>query len=89
MPKPPNSDLFNETQINLQSYKIDPVTLVDEVSSTEYYIGISHNTKDESRPNWKIKKIWKDGTTWRFEYPDGRQEFKFIWSDRLSYTYSA
>lgn len=77
-----------DLDVNLQSYKVDPITLVDEISATEYYIGVSRNTKDENRPNWKIKKIWKDGTTWRFEFPDGEQKFKFVWADRLSYTYS-
>jgi len=78
-----------DTDINLQSYKVDPVMLVDEISSTEYYVGHSRNTKDESKSHWRIKKIWKDGTTWRFEFPDGDQRFKFIWANRLSYTYSA
>ena len=78
-----------DTEIDLQSYKVDPVTLVDEISSIEYYIGISKNTKDETKSHWRIKKIWKDGTTWRFEFPDGDQRFKYIWTQRLSYTYSA
>lgn len=78
-----------DSDINLQSYKVDPVMLVDEISSTEYYIGISRNTKDQTKQHWKIRKIWKDGTTWRFEYPNGDQRFQFVWNDRLSYTYSA
>jgi hypothetical protein len=89
MPQPPNSNLFTETDMGVNSYKIDPVTLVDEISSIEYYIGVSQNGSDANRPNWRIKKIWKDGTTWRFEFPDGRQEFKFVWNLRLTYTYTA
>lgn len=82
---------FDKTdfEIDLQSYKVDPVMLVDEISSTEYYVGHSRNTKDQTKTNWRIKKIWKDGTTWRFEFPYGDQRFKFVWDDRLSYTYSA
>lgn len=82
---------FDKTdfEIDLQSYKVDPVMLVDEISSTEYYVGHSRNTKDQTKANWRIKKIWKDGTTWRFEFPNGSQRFEFIWDNRLSYTYSA
>jgi hypothetical protein len=86
MPFP--SNLFNEIELNAQSYKIDPAMLVDEISSTEYYVGISNNSKDTNKAVWRIKKIWKDGTTWKFDFPDGRQEFVFVWNDRLSYTYA-
>jgi hypothetical protein len=78
-----------QLDMNVQQHNIDAVMLVDELSSIEYYIGVSRNTKNEGKANWRIKKIWKDGTTWRFEFPEGDQDFKWVWGDRLTYTYSA
>ena len=63
--------------------------LVDELSSTEFYIGTSKNDKDPARPYWRIKRIYKIGSVWKFEFPNGDQDFKYVWDDRLSYTYSA
>ncbi len=31
-----------DLDVNLQSYKVDPITLVDEISATEYYIGVNN-----------------------------------------------
>jgi hypothetical protein len=70
-----------------QFHNIFPVMLVDEVSSEEFYIGISKRHNDQSKPDWQIKRIWKVGTVWNFGFPDGKQDFKFIWDNRLSYTY--
>ena len=69
-------------------YSSNASTLVGEVSSTEYYIGISNGgDKDESAAFWNIKKIWKDGNVWRTQFPDGDQSFKFVWNSRGTYTY--
>ena len=65
-----------------------PPLLIDEVSSTEYYIGTSRNGSNENSPFWRIQKIWKVGNIWRFGYPNGNQDFKFEWSQRYSYTYT-
>ena len=67
---------------------IQPPMLIDEVSDTEYYIGISRNDSDESRKVWRIERIWKSGNIWRFGYPDGDQSFSYEWSKRYTYTYS-
>ena len=76
------------TDMNVQSYNFEPVTLIDEVSGDEFYIGVSNNGKNTSKPIWKIKKIWKDGTVWNVGFPDGDQSFKYVWDDRDSaYTY--
>jgi hypothetical protein len=82
------SSINDNIEINLQQHKIDPVMLVDEVSSIEYYIGVSRNFSDTSRANWQIKKIWKDGSVWKFEFPDGNQNFVHIWDSRFLYTYT-
>ncbi len=78
---------FN-TDIDIQLQNFEPITLIDEQSSEEYYIGVSTNGSDISEPYWRIKKIWKDGTVWKIQFPNGDQSYKFIWDDRISgYTY--
>jgi hypothetical protein len=72
------------TDFNIQSFNIDPATLIDEASSEEFYIGTSQNGKNTARAIWRIKKIWKDGTIWKVEFPNGDQSFKFVWDDRIS-----
>jgi len=66
----------------------DPIMLVDEMSATEYYVGVSDRFKDPSKPYWRIKRIWKIGSVWHFGFPNGRQDYKYIWDERLSYTYT-
>jgi hypothetical protein len=79
----------SSTDINVQQHNFDQIMLVDELSSIEYYIGVSHNFINESALNWRIKKIWKDGGVWRFEFPDGNQSLKYAWTERLNYDYKA
>lgn len=76
----------NTMNLNTQ-YNTEKTMLVDEMSSTEYYIGTSDNSSDFAAANWKIKRIWQTGSVWNFGFPDGNQEFKWVWNDRLSYTY--
>lgn len=76
----------NTMNLNTQ-YNTEKTMLVDEMSSTEYYIGTSDNSSDSAAANWKIKRIWQIGSVWKFGFPDGNQEFKWIWNDRLGYTY--
>jgi len=81
-------------EYNTQERNRDAVMLVDELTSTEYYIGISWNRADQSKPTWRIKRIWKIGTVWHFGFPledpkhDGNQEFKWVWDNRYGYTYA-
>lgn len=77
------------TEINTYQHKLEAPMLVDEVSSTEYYIGESDNTKNIGKDNWRIKRIWKVGSVWNFGFPDGNQDYIFIWDDRDTYTYHA
>ena len=78
---------INSNDIDTQVDKYDPIMLVDELSDTEYYVGWSRNFSDPAQANWRIRRIVKIGTVWRFEYPDGKQDFNYIWDDRLTYTY--
>jgi len=81
-------------EYNIQEHNRDAAMLVDEVSPTEYYVGVSINHADTTKPTWKIKKIWKVGNIWHFGFPQenpeyaGNQEYKWIWDNRYSYIYS-
>lgn len=66
----------------------EPTTVIDEVSSTEIYIGTSLRGKSYTSPIWKIKKIWKVGTIWNVGYPTGDQGYGFIWGNRAGLTYA-
>jgi len=75
------------SDINIQHHVIEPYVLVDEFSSTEFFIGTSKSFSDPNKANWRIKRIWKLGSVWKFGYPLGSQDFNFVWDDRLSYDY--
>lgn len=77
-------NLPNDT---VQYHNIKPPFLVDEVSSTEYYIGTSRNFSDGTYEKWRIQRIWKIGSVWNFGYPDGDQSFNYMWSKRFDYMY--
>ena len=72
------------TDLNIESFNVEPFTLIDEVNSEEFYIGISKNSRNTTKTNWRIKKIWKDGTIWRVQFPDGDQSYNYVWDDRIS-----
>lgn len=80
-------------EYNIQEHNRDAAMLVDEVSPTEFYVGVSINHRDTAKPTWRIKRIWKVGNVWHFGFPQenseygGNQEYKWIWDDRYSYTY--
>ena len=76
-----------DTNSNVQYQNIEPIRLIDE-GTTEFYIGTSTNGSDIYRATWQIKKILKTGNVWAVTlFPDGDQEFKYIWDDRASYTF--
>ena len=79
--------MLQSSEINVQAINIEPYLLVDEVSTIEYYIGVSKSFPDPGLPNWRIKRILKIGNVWRFQYPNGDQNFIFIWDDRPLYSY--
>lgn len=75
------------TDFNTYQHKIEAPMLIDEVSSTEYYVGESNNTKDINKNNWRIKRIWKVGFVWYMGFPNGNQDYDFVWDDRDTYIY--
>lgn len=72
---------------NIQSILIEPYVFVDEVSSTEYYIGTSKSFSSQNSANWRIKRIWQVGSVWKMGYANGDQGFGFVWDDRFTYIY--
>ncbi len=77
------------TEFNTYQHNLESPLLVDEISSTEFYIGQSDNTNDIYKGNWRIKRIWKVGSVWNFGFPNGNQDFIFVWDERDTYTYRA
>ena len=75
------------SDINIQQHNYDPIMMVDETSSIEYYVGVSNNFDGGGNATWRIKRIMKIGNVWKFQFPDGNQEFKFVWDLRYGYTY--
>jgi len=66
----------------------EPVKLIDEVSTQLYYIGTSNFGNASNSAVWKIKKIEKIGNVWSLAaYPDGNQDYKFVWDERGNYNY--
>lgn len=77
------------TDINIQQHDFEPPLLVDEVSETEFYIGYSNNSSIKSASHWRIKRIVQIGNVWNFEFPNGNQNFIFIWDIRDTYDYQS
>lgn len=78
----------SNTDFNIDSFNVEPIILIQEFSSTEYYVDVSRNGRDTSKANWQIRRIVKTGAIWAVtQYPDGDQSFKYVWDDRLSYQY--
>jgi len=76
------------TEFNNNFQTTETTTLIDEVSATEYYIGVSDNGKFTNKAVWRIKKIKKTGNVWDVTlFPNGNQSYEFVWNDRTSYTY--
>ena len=66
----------------------EPVKLIDEVSTQLYSIGTSNFGNASNSAVWKIKKIEKIGNVWSLAaYPDGNQDYKFVWDERGNYNY--
>lgn len=67
--------------------KTEAPTLIDEVSSTEIYLGwaVAGTSADDSL--WKIKQIKQIGSVWTQKYPNGDENYVYKWSDRLTLQY--
>jgi hypothetical protein len=80
--------MLQPSDMNVQALNIEPyILIVDESSINNFYIGTSRSFKNPSQANWRIKRIWKVGTVWKIGFPNGNQDFTFVWDDRTSYIY--
>jgi hypothetical protein len=64
----------------------EPYVFTD-TSGTTKYIGTSASFADVNAKFWRIKKEWTIGTVTYMGFPNGDQDFKFIWNCRCTYTY--
>ena len=80
--------MFDSSDFNIQSFDVTTPLIIDEISSTEFYVGQSINSKDLGKPNWRIRRIWMVGSVWHFGFPNGDQDFKYVWDLRDTYDYS-
>lgn len=83
----PGTDFNDNISISIQAITIEPSVLIDQVSSTEFYIGTSKSFNNPGAAVWRIKRIWQVGTIWMSGYADGNQGFGFIWDNRSDGTY--
>jgi hypothetical protein len=61
--------------------------LIDEVSSTETYIGTANQGIEETASDWQIMKMTVVGTVTDFKVPAGVKPKHGVWADRTTYTY--
>jgi hypothetical protein len=76
------------SNINEIGVCIEPYVFTDNMSGGTKYTGTSASFANTSIDIWRIKKEWVIGTVTYMGFPDGNQEFKFIWDCRGTYTYS-
>lgn len=67
--------------------KIESPTLIDEVSSSEIYLGYAVAGTSANDSSWKIKQIKQVGTIWTQKYPNGDENYIYKWADRTTLTY--
>lgn len=75
------------TDMNVQSIKIIPKVLVDVISDSLIYVGVSISNADVNKDVWQIKKISSDANGYSVKFPNGDQTNSFIWASRVGYTY--
>lgn len=78
--------MLGSTDINSQAQNVQPYVFTDIVGTTKY-TGISISFGDGASAVWQIKKEWVSGTVTLMGFPDGKQDFTFVWNNRASYTY--
>jgi len=78
---------FKNIDNDVTTYNLEPYILIDGLTGSTRYIGISISTGDVNGRVWKIKKEWVVGNVRYMGFPDGNQAYEFVWNDRASYTY--
>ena len=78
---------FNNFYDNIKIYNLEPYVLIDGVTGSTRYVGVSISAGDINMPVWKIKKEWQVGNSLFMGFPDGNQSYGFAWSGRTGFTY--
>ena len=78
--------MLGSTDISGQALNIQPYVFTD-ITGTTTYTGVSISFGDGSKPVWKIKKEWTVGTVRYMGFPNGSQDFAYVWTNRTGYTY--
>lgn len=79
-----NSDSYGSDVVTTKS---ESPTQIDEVSSSEIYLGWAVAGSSANDNVWKIKQIKQTGSVWTQKYPNGDENYLYVWSDRLTLQY--
>jgi hypothetical protein len=78
--------VLNNFNDSVKIYNLEPYVLIDGLSGTTRYIGVSI-TNDAGMPTWRIKKEWQSGNMQYMGFPNGDQSNNYVWDCRTTYTY--
>jgi len=78
--------MLQATDINVQSPNIQPTVIVDTSGGTKY-TGTSISFGNIAGATWRIKRECTVSTITTVDYPNGDQDFKFMWCCRTGYSY--
>jgi len=79
--------MVQSTDINGQVFNLEPILLIDNLSDNEVYIGTSRGLRIENKTIWRIKRYTNVNGIRKFAYPNGKQDFNYVWNDRFTYNY--
>ena len=77
---------FNNFNDNIKIYNLEPYVLIDGLTGTTRYVGVSV-VNDVSKATWKIKKEWITANIQYMGFPNGDQSYVYAWSGRTGYIY--
>ena len=69
------------------SIEYEPIKIIDSNDPNDIFVGSSVNGNDRNKPFWRIKRIININGIWYTQFPDGIQDYSYVWDNRLSYTY--
>ena len=77
-----------QSNVNNQQLPVfEPIQIFDGLTGTTRYVGTTLTFTDTAAPLWRIQKIWEDSGIWYSGFPDGIQDFVYVWNSRAGYTY--
>jgi len=79
--------MVQSSDFNSQVFNVEPTRIIDNLSDIEVYIGTSSGLRIESEAIWRIKRYVNINGIRKFAYPNGKQDFNYVWKDRFTYNY--